>query len=427
MFKNINEKININNKMTKLKEQKGGFLNLFGDSKSTPGLNGIRSETRLVRSYENYITSKRDYEAKYDKHMDNLMTMDKFYGLNNSLVSLFKDSIYSKYIEKEQKINTNNALLLRNYLFAVTNQEPTPVNFRKDHIIAQINNVLYQYHSNDRKIFSDIDIKLEGNKVDITFILMNGERVGKKVSINSNYIVKEEQVDEAIKSILDKYKIPLTKVRKGYKETNNFIVKEEELNIPGFNNSIIENKDKLSTLLINNRTKKRGRNNNSNIGKKEYKPKNIDKKNSEVNNTLLRKVKGDAYDKEKEKVATGENKPLTKKQILDFQHQQVLPVAEEKNELGRDVFGIVNSTDELRKLLGLDENKNSKNKKTIYNDIPLEKLKQLDLSQIKDKDELDKICNRFSEDEETCKKTDACWYNPKSEPKCYRFKQKDEV
>ena len=74
-----------------------------------------------------------------------------------------------------------------------------------------------------------------------------------------------------------------------------------------------------------------------------------------------------------------------------------------------------------------ENSKNEKEKPTIYNNVPIEKLKQMDLSQITDKAELDKICNRFSEEEETCKKMDQCWYNPKTDPKCYRFKQKDET
>lgn len=421
------------------KQQGGGLFDfLSGEtSKSKPVLRAKQSEDRLISSYESYIYSKKYYENIYDKHLENLTTLDELSKMGNSLVTLFKDNIYTPYIAEEKSIDTTNSLLLRNYLFTVTKEEPRLANFRKDHIIAQIQNVLNNYHSNDRKIFSDYDIAIDGGKVDITFILQNGVREGKKIDINSNYIINEKQLVKAIENILDIHKGNITKGRKPYENKDDFIVKEEELNIPGFNNSVVTDKNKLTKLLTgkNNNTEKKSlvaralSKKNSNTGKKEYKPKKIEKKKTQRNTTeeFLKKVKGPEYNKEKERVATGVEKPLTKKQILDFQHQQVLPVEEEKNELGRDVFGIVNSTEELRKLLGLTENKSKPGAKTIYNDIPLEKLKKLDLSQVTDKAELDKICNRFSEDEDTCKKMDQCWYNAKSDPKCYRFKQKDEV
>ena len=62
----------------------------------------------------------------------------------------------------------------------------------------------------------------------------------------------------------------------------------------------------------------------------------------------------------------------------------------------------------------------------IYEEMPLDALKKINHEDLT-KEELDIVCRRFSDDEETCSKIKKCWYNAKTEPKCYRFKDKDET
>ena len=126
---------------------------------------------------------------------------------------------------------------------------------------------------------------------------------------------------------------------------------------------------------------------------------------------------------EPEPLATGENQPLTKKQILRFQHQQVIPVEDEPDEYGKPIFAVSDITNDVRELLGLQVKKQKK--ASFYDDIPLEKLKKMDFSQLS-KESLDKVCKRFSNDETTCKEIEQCWYNAKSNPSCYRFKGKED-
>jgi hypothetical protein len=119
---------------------------------------------------------------------------------------------------------------------------------------------------------------------------------------------------------------------------------------------------------------------------------------------------------------TGKDEPLTKQQILNFQHQQVIPTTGDFDEKGKPILAVSDITDDVREILGFDV---KRPQKAYKNNIPPEQLKDMDLSKLS-KENLEKVCNKFSEDEETCKNIEQCWYNAKSNPKCYRFKSKDE-
>lgn len=422
-------KKNTNNKNNKKEAIKGGgFLDFIsGDKKKRALSNAKSSELAFLESYHDYLKVKTKYDKVYNKHLSNLITLDQINQMGDSMVTVFKEILFPNDIEGYSKYNLANPLFLRSYL--ATN-ETNPADFRREHITQQVWYQIDKLHPNDKNLFTHVKVKLIDNKtVMVSFTLLNVNQYDRKVSISNNYILDADQINEHIDEVVGIVKsnpsLHTGQVKKVNLYEDDFLIKNEKVDVPGFNNRFVSNTKKL-----NNRLQR-----NSKTGKvfpqrKEIKPK---RKEELSNNNRMKallsykssqnNLKKDVFNSPNNK-ATGEDEPLTKKQILRFQHQQVIPVEDEPDEYGKPIFAVSDITDDVRELLGLEVKKQKK--ASFYDDIPLEKLKQMDLSQLS-KENLDKICQRFSEDEDACKKIEQCWYNAKSNPKCYRFKGKDEA
>lgn len=417
--------MNKNNKSKNMTMSGGGIFDFLTTSSPRTLSNTKVTELNFLEKYNRYLLAKIEYDKAYDAHLKNLITLDEINRMGSSLVQVFKETVFPDDIEGYTKYNLANPLLLRSYL---ATDDTHPADFRKEHIRQQVWYQIDKLHPLDSRLFTHVKVKLLDNKtVVVSFVVLNVNQFDRKVSISNNYILDINQINEHIDEIVgivksDKeYHVGQVK---GVKLRNNdFIIGENNVNVPGFNNRFVSNTKKLNNRLRNNKTGKIIRE------RKEIKP---PAKKELTNNNRRKKLleSSSSFDDFKksiygtpEPLPTGENQPLTKKQILRFQHQQVIPIEDEPDEFGKPIFAVSDITDDVREILGLEVKKQKK--ASFYDDIPLEKLKQMDLSQLS-KENLDKICQRFSNDEDTCKKIEQCWYNAKSNPKCYRFKGKEE-
>lgn len=404
----------------------GGFFDFLSGPKNRAFSKAKNSELRFLETYHNYLNVKTKYDKVYDNHLHNLITLDQINQMGSSMVTVFKNMLFPNEIEGYTKYNLSNPLFLRSYL---ANNESDPADFRREHIRQQVWYQIDKLHPNDKNLFTHVKVKLiNNNTVMVSFTLLNVNQYDRKVSISNNYILDINQINDHINEVVSIVKSNPnlhTGQVKGVKLRNNdFLIKNEKVNVPGFNNRFVSNTKKLNDRLRkNNKTGKVYPQRQEIIPKKEELTNNEKQQKYLGYKSSFNNLKKD-IDGEPENKSTGEDEPLTKKQILRFQHQQVIPVENEPDEKGKPIFAVSDITNDVRELLGLEVKKQKK--ASFYDDIPLEKLKQMDLSQLS-KENLDKICQRFSEDEDTCKKIEQCWYNAKSNPKCYRFKGKDEA
>ena len=386
----------------------GGLFDFFTKSETD---NAIKTEKNLLDLQAKYTEAKKAYDTVYDKHLANLLTIGEMNGIGSSLVDLFNGIVFPNDIQGKVEYDYENPLLLKNYLLA---DKKDSVKFRKEHIRQQILYQINKLHPNDIKLIKGVDISMNNKKINIGFVAYNNRQFDRSVSISDNYIINIPELLEKIKDviiIIKKTETILKPVKKF--KNNNFTIKNNKVIVPGATNV----NSKLKTKK-NNKSKK----NNITSTRMEIQIPETDKKQKNTLGDILEKVK----DKPVE-LPTGENAPLSKQQILQFQHQQTLnPDIEIKNNGSKQRVYNNKLSDELKELLGIGQNKKT-NKKSFYDNIPLEKLTQLDFTKITDKSDLDTICERLSDKEEDCKKIDKCWYNPKGEPKCYRFKTKNEI
>jgi hypothetical protein len=414
-------------KKTKSKQKGSGIFT----SSNNPIKSAKNTELELLDKYRLYLKSKIAYENSYNKHMKNLITIDEINQMGSSMVTVFNDIVFPNDIEGYVNFDLTNPLLIHSYL---ANKNTMGPDFRMEHIRQQVFYRISKLHQNDSSLFTNIKVEMESSKkVMISYIVLETRQFDRKVSINNNYILNEKEIDKQLKEIVSTIKadktILLNKSKPIRFHNNPFLFKDETIYSPAFNSSVITNTKKLNGKLLGKSQNKTLKNQTQikllHPKQPEIMPKPADKEKNvpwkEYNNELEKQKK--AFYGTPVEEPTGEDAPLTKKQILNFQHQQVIPVTNEFDEKGKPILAVTDITNDVREILGLEVKKQVK--LPFNNDITPEQLKNMDLSQLS-KENLDKICNKFSEDEETCKNIEQCWYNAKTNPKCYRFKTKNE-
>lgn len=405
-----------------------GFLDFI--SSNTEGKKiynkAISSEKKFLETYKDFLKHKTKYESVYDEHLGNLITLDKLNKMGSSLQTIFETQVFKDDIDGFIDYSLNNPLLLRSYMI---NSSSKPDDFRREHIKNQIMYQISKLHPNDVKLFKKVTVSMGKNKKIIAnFTSFNLDVYKHEISINNNYVLDIYDIKSAVREVVIEIKkkmaINYIQLKEGsVARKDEFLLKNENVGASSFSYNKLSKK--LNNLSSTSKTKKY---------RSAPKPKEIQIPKSEIKEIVPSSIsKTSNYYKfrkniegEPKDLPKGMNAPLTREQILHFQHQQALPTEEVKDNKGRSIFAVSNIANNIRELLGYEvKGKRSFNK---YSIMPIDKLKKIDFSEIKDKDDMDTICQRFSEDEDMCKKIEKCWYNASAKsgnPKCYRFKKKE--
>ena len=220
------------------KKQKGGFLLdlLFGKKKGrqtqtkkagkTVLASSKDSEDKLIKSYENLASVSRKYYEDYNKHLENLITLDDINGMTG-LQSTFKNVIVKNLFKGYDKVDQSSPMLLKNY--SVT-ENTTPKFFRKEHLISQIRYKLSGFALKDTLLISQYDVSMEDNKAVIKFKMINGDTHEKSVSIDSNFNMDLSKLQSDLREIIKSMK---KKMDYEIEIADDFELTEADLEIPG--------------------------------------------------------------------------------------------------------------------------------------------------------------------------------------------------
>lgn len=380
--------------------------------KSKPYVKALKkaasSETKVIDTYTTYYKAMEKYDKAIEKHLENLMTLDEINKMGSSFLKTFKEITFPELIEDKKKVDMSNPILLKNYMHSSYSNTS---NFRKEHVINQILYQINKLNKSDKLIIEGVDIQmLDNNMVNVIFKTRSNRVFERSIPISDDYILDVNQIIKNITDIISKFK-----------GTEN---RYKQLKSKPYNTSFEVQSSKPAPKSIGNtlseifNTKSNTTNKIPEIAAK--KPEIIAPENI-INAKLQKRSEfNKLFGLKKTPVKT--NKVDKYKQML-AQQRQVLNT-EGVNEEGKTVFGI-QPKDELEGLLYPDKAINKVG--DMYKHIDIEKLKKLDLSQITDPNHIEVICNRFSEHEDTCKAVPKCWFNPTTNPKCYRFKEKSEA
>ena len=220
----------------KQKGQKAGFLLnlLFGKSgyktRTKKVDNTLRiarkSESNLIESYENLASVSRQYYEDYNKHLENLITLDDINGMSG-LQTTFKNVVISKLFKGTDTVDRKSPLLLKNYL--VTG-ETAPKNFRKEHLLAQIRFILAGFAVKDTLLISQYDVSLENNNAIIKFFMINGDTYDKSVPVDANFNMNLSKLESELRDVIKSMK---KKMNYEIEIDDNFELMDIDLELPG--------------------------------------------------------------------------------------------------------------------------------------------------------------------------------------------------
>jgi len=219
-------------------KQNGGFLLdlLFGKKKdrqtqtkkvSKTVLGASKdSEEKLIKSYENLASVSRKYYEDYNKHLENLITLDDINGMTG-LQTTFKNVIVKNLFKGYDKVDQSSPILLKNYLVT---ENTTPKFFRKEHLISQIRYKLAGFALKDTLLISQYDVSMEDNKAIIKFKMINGDTHEKAVAIYSNFNMDLSKLQSDLRDIIKSMK---KKMDYEIEIADDFELTEADLEIPG--------------------------------------------------------------------------------------------------------------------------------------------------------------------------------------------------
>jgi hypothetical protein len=223
---------------TNQKEKKGGFLLdlLFGKKKgrqpqtkktSKTILGSTKdSEEKLIKSYESLATASKKYYEDYNKHLENLITLDDMNGMSG-LQTTFKNVIVKNLFKGYDKVDQSNPILLKNYLVS---ENTTPKFFRKEHLMSQIRYKLAGFALKDTLLISEYDVALEDNKAIVKFRMINGDKHEKSVPVDSNFNMDLSKLQGDLREIIKSMK---KKMDYEIEIADDFELGDIELEIPG--------------------------------------------------------------------------------------------------------------------------------------------------------------------------------------------------
>lgn len=215
--------------------KKGGFLfNLFetkeDDSYKYMGKHmgsAINSENILITRYEQYVKASNEYYKSYKNHIKNIEDLEDMKGMT-SLLSTFKNKVMKNDFRFKDSIDRSNPLLLRNYLVT---DDSLPKNFKKEHVTNQIRYVISKFKPADKILIDSIgNLRIDGTTCFYTIKASNGDKHEKTTTINDDYLINSENVEEDVENIISELK---SKLDFEIELVDEFEVGENRIEVPG--------------------------------------------------------------------------------------------------------------------------------------------------------------------------------------------------
>lgn len=234
----------------------------------------LKSESNLIKVYENYQDISKKFNQDYKEHLKNLITLDNELGMKG-LETTFNTYVATKEFKKE-KVDESNPFFLKNYLVSKSTNTKA---FKKEHLMVQISYLLNKFSHNDQNLIKGFDVvSLKGKNVVIIFRCVDNENYEKIVEISKYYLINLEKLKEIIINLCKQVKKNI-----GYKFkelSEDYVIKSNKINIPGINN-LESNKLNNKFGLNSNKNKKLKQKTNSSNNFSEIK---LNSKNKVKNN-----------------------------------------------------------------------------------------------------------------------------------------------
>ena len=194
-------------KLDKPANQDGGF---WGGKKSFDGTikKTKSSESKLITEYTKMDKAAKQYQTAYKNHLANLETLDDYANFKG-MEELFQRVIMKEHLKKNGDVDKKSPILLRNYFIE---KGITPSEFRKEHIMQQIEYILEnQFPGKDQMFIKTKEIELGKYEFILYITTIENIKKSRKIS-HKNYVVDFGEARAALKDIIGTTKKNLKRV-----------------------------------------------------------------------------------------------------------------------------------------------------------------------------------------------------------------------
>ena len=160
------------------------------------------SENALINTYEDMDSKTKKYNKAYETHLKNIKALDDNIQFNG-METVFR-KIIMKDIISSGHIKRNNPLLFRNY---VIEGDVLPSTFRREHIMAQIRNIMSKYFGGSDHMFIKNFTVSNITKHDYEINIITIENIKHNKTIpHTDYLIDKEKTRSVIRDILSSTK-----------------------------------------------------------------------------------------------------------------------------------------------------------------------------------------------------------------------------
>ena len=187
--------------------QDGGF---WGGKKSFDGTikKTKSSEAKLITEYKKMDNAVIKYQTAYENHLSNLKTLDDYANFKG-MEELFQKVIMKEHLKKNGDVDKKLPILLRNYFIE---KGITPSEFRKEHIMQQIEYILEnQFPGKDQMFIKNKEIELGKYEFILYITTIENIKKSRKIS-HKDYVVDFSEARAALKDIIGTTKKNLKRV-----------------------------------------------------------------------------------------------------------------------------------------------------------------------------------------------------------------------
>ena len=165
-----------------------------------------QSERSLLHNYKKYASEAKKYFTSFNKHIDNLATLDNNIPDTKSFKSIFLNTLMPNHITNQMRGESDNPLFLSNYLI---DDYSSPNDIQYQHIQQQIRYVLNKYISLTDQSLLDLGKiavhSINENSISIDFVTA-GYQVYEINCMHDKLEINLDDLGLKIKSFLDKVK-----------------------------------------------------------------------------------------------------------------------------------------------------------------------------------------------------------------------------
>lgn len=191
--------------------------------------NTKKTELEFLKQHKKYANESDKYFKLYNQHIGNLKELDENIPRLESFLNIFNDVIMPKEIRPKLQVDKSLPLLFNQYNIT---EYSSPRDIGIEHIRQQVKYcMLINFLPQDLRIITDVEVELNPNNVDLTFVINGFKKIahtvqhtGFQLDLSSLKFIIESIIEEVKDNIEYEFRYKPPTVKKDNKEFDDDIL-----------------------------------------------------------------------------------------------------------------------------------------------------------------------------------------------------------